>query len=62
MNLTIKINLDNDAFHEPEHNRNDELSRILMVLRQKLEIVRPPFMQKIFDINGNSVGTFKLEE
>lgn len=61
MNLIIKINLDNDAFQEGY----GELGRILIELGKKVEATvgyTDLSERKIFDLNGNSVGTLKLEE
>jgi len=61
MNLTIKINLDNVAF---QGGRWLEVERILqsLIIRLQASSAEPPLEFKLFDVNGNSVGTLKLEE
>jgi len=61
MNLIIKINLDNDAF---QGGRWLEVERILqsLIIRLRTNPTDPPIEFKLFDVNGNNVGTLKLEE
>jgi hypothetical protein len=61
MNITIKINTDNDAFSQ---NMNYETSRILEVLVKKLrrdEIdVHVGESVNLSDWNGNTIGSFEV--
>ena len=61
MNITIKINTDNDAFSQ---NMNYETSRILDILVKKLhrdEIdIHIGEYVKLYDFNGNHIGDFTV--
>jgi len=60
MNLIIKINLDNDAFQD-----NDGYYEVGRMLKQlAIDILKDGELTSryLFDINGNNVGTLKLEE
>lgn len=56
--LKLKINCDNDAFHDaPEV----EIARVLRKIAQDIEDLEATGMyQNIKDINGNIIGTFRL--
>ena len=63
MNLTIKINTDNDAF--ADENLGFEISRILKNYANVVESVIDPdtsweLETKLRDINGNTVGQVKF--
>ena len=51
--FTIKINTGNEAFDQP----SIEIARILRKLAKDVDL--GIFEGKIFDINGNTVGSFK---
>ena len=60
MQLTININLDNDAFSDP-----GETNRILRNVGSIIEDFNGqpyPFELNLHDSNGNTVGTLKVEE
>jgi len=57
--ITIKIrHMDNDAFEEADGTI--EAARILRELAKRIEEGRTPI--RLFDINGNAVGTVKMVE
>jgi hypothetical protein len=62
MKCTIDISMDNAAFSD---DPNEELARILEDLADKLrnEIMpaTDPFRHKIYDINGNAVGSLVVK-
>ena len=63
MNLTIKINTDNDSF--ADENLGSEVSRILKNYATAIESVIDPdtsweLETKLRDINGNTVGQVKF--
>lgn len=53
--LTLKVKTDNAAF---EQDRDAELARILEVAARKIEHGNTE--GKLYDINGNVVGSFKI--
>ncbi len=55
MTLTIKIDMDNAAFEDP-----DEVHRILKKIR--VDVSDPQWSQKLRDINGNTVGNAELQD
>lgn len=67
MKLTVKINMDNDAFCDAS-----ELGRILSLVESKVQrqmgrseatvCDAPEVDDKLLDINGNTVGSVKLED
>jgi len=56
MKAKIEINMDNDAFRQP-----DELPRVLRNLARDLEDYPDATEIVIMDINGNSVGHYEFE-
>lgn len=57
--LHIRINLDNDAFHDSLDGRlsaGPELARILREYADRIEYEAHPEGAQLFDINGNHVG------
>ena len=58
MKITIIIRMDNAAFEE-----GGEVKRILNDMTRKMDdIVRPGDNGNLRDINGNAVGSWKVEE
>jgi len=60
MDLVLKINCDNAAFAD---NAEDEISRILHNAADEIayRFDSPPFEIPLHDVNGNKVGTCKIE-
>ena len=58
MKLTIKINMDNEAFED----NASEVDRILKkyIIGQLADDYDPAFDKTLLDINGNAVGTAKI--
>ncbi len=61
--LEITLDLDNAAFEYLPDNESDEVSRILAVIASRVEEARYSY-GKVWlvarDINGNSVGKFRV--
>ena len=59
MNITIKINTDNDSFRGDFNEEAEEVARLLrdVALHFKLEGVRT---RKLIDSNGNTVGKVEV--
>jgi len=55
MKLHIEMDCDNAAF-EPEPGQ--EAARILSELARLIDGSKPPYSGKLFDANGNRVGSF----
>lgn len=61
MNITITINLDNDAFEK--RGTDLELSRILREFAYTLHsAILEPNAGRLYDANGNPVGKWCIEE
>ena len=60
MYCTLKMEMENAAF---EHNGH-EVARIMRKLANDLEVydILKSYKEVLFDINGNSVGTFKVHK
>ena len=58
MKATIKINMDNDAFQRDP----TEVARILRNVAQDIEDYPTAHFIGIMDINGNTVGSFEIEQ
>lgn len=61
MKIVITIDTDNDAFQPNETSKENEVMRILRMLADDIfqhNIRSNP----IYDINGNKVGEFKIED
>jgi len=56
MKVTLKINLDNDAFVD---NRTKEIKRILLDIIDRIDNIDDIIFLR--DINGNSVGKFEIK-
>ena len=60
MKFTIDIDCGNAAFGEDDHERGEELARILKIVARQLE---DGFIRGFcYDANGNTVGTYKTFE
>ena len=56
--ITIAIKTDNEAFQDG--NRHVEIGRILGEIARAFQDDQPYRFRKLFDINGNAVGTVTL--
>ena len=54
MKFILRLNLDNDAFQEPEL----EISRIVNKVSEK--VLFGSYKGKCFDLNGNTVGEYAV--
>lgn len=61
--LVIKIEMDNDAFHSSDGNRNEgsEVSRILKNLADSYDNEEEVFNKHVYDSNGNKVCKCKVQ-
>jgi len=59
MDITIKINMDNDAFGD---NPALELARILKKMSENICVVHGGMKEKIIDINGNTCGKVTVKD
>jgi len=57
MKAKIEINMDNAAFEDPT---DGELGRILHDLADKIAYSIPNYSINLRDVNGNTVGVFKI--
>ncbi len=60
MRFTLDIALDNDAFGPDDFDRAEEIARILLVTGQAL--ARGSKTGACMDINGNTVGAWRIGE
>jgi hypothetical protein len=56
--VTVKFSMENDAFHDPNGSYGDEAARILQVIADRIR--RGGTGGKVLDVNGNTVGTWKV--
>lgn len=56
MKCVITVNMDNASFEEP----SEEIARILRGLAHRIETDQQCESRKIYDLNGNAVGTIKF--
>lgn len=61
MKLTITIDMDNAAFADDGNDGRDEASRILGIVRQKLE-QGSETKAGLYDLNGNRAGQWEIKQ
>jgi len=66
MNITISINMDNAAFDDDSEENNSLNEQEVYNVMQKckdavLRLAEEGGTKKIFDSNGNSIGTVKVD-
>ncbi len=62
MELTIKINLDNEAFEESKGARWQEIARILHYIALRIPYDYGDNKMNVQNINGNTVGYAEITE